>query len=65
MLSATYKTKQALKMSKGTELRYVETSMFGPEFNPNGTFCVVGPSPYIRRWYAQVTMKNGLIDKVS
>lgn len=65
MMGASYKTKKALKESVGQPLRYVETSMFGPEYRDNGRFAVVGPSPYERKWFAQVTMKDGLIAKVS
>lgn len=65
MLAASYKTKKELKDSIGKPLRYVETSMFGEEYRSNGKFCVVGPSPYERKWYAEVTMENGLIKKVS
>lgn len=65
MMAASYRTKKALKESVGERLRYVETSMFGPEYTPDGQFCVVGPSPYDRKWFAQVTMKAGLIAKVS
>ena len=65
MLGANYKTKKALKENVGKPLRYTETSMFGPEYKDNGKFCVVGPSPYNRKWFAEVTMANGLIKKVS
>lgn len=65
MMAALYKTKKALKESKGQRLKYSENSIFGPEFKENGSFCVVGPSAYERKWYATVTMKNGLIEKVS
>ena len=65
MMGASYKTKKALKDSVGQPLRYVETSVFGEEYKANGRFCVVGPSPYERKWFAQVTMKDGLIAKVS
>lgn len=66
MMGANYKTKKELKESIGSPLRYVETSMFGPEYTPNGTFCVVGPDPYKnRKWFATVTMENGVIKKVS
>ena len=65
MMGANYKTKKALKECVGQELRYVETSYFGPEYKDNGTFCVVGPSPYVRKWFASVTMKDGLIAKVT
>jgi len=65
MMGANYKTKKDLKAAIGQELRYEETSMFGAEYRPNGTFCVVGPSPNVRKWFASVTMVNGLIAKVS
>jgi hypothetical protein len=65
MMGASYKTKKELKTAIGQPLRYVETSMFGEEYTPNGTFCVVGPSPLQRKWFASVTMSNGLIAKVS
>jgi hypothetical protein len=65
MMGASYKTKKDLKANVGKELKYVETSIFGPEYKDNGKFCVVGPSPYNRKWYAIVTMENGLIKKVS
>ena len=65
MLSATYKTKKLLKESIGKHLIYVETSMFGAEYLPNGQFCAVGPSPYERKWFATITMENDLIKKVS
>ena len=65
MMGARYKTKKQLKENIGKPLRYVETSMFGSEYMDNGTFCVVGPDPYVRKWYAKVTMKDGLIHKVS
>lgn len=66
MMGADYAHKKDLKASVGQPLRYIETSMFGPEYDPNGTFCVVGPDPYrSRKWFAEVTMKGGLIAKVT
>ena len=65
MIVACYKSKKVLKESVGKPLRFSETSMFGNEYKDNGKFAVVGPSAYDRKWYAQVTMKNGLIEKVS
>ena len=65
MMGARYKTKKELKQSIGKPLRYTETSIFGPEYRGDGTFCVVGPSPYERKWFAEVTMKDGVIAKVS
>jgi hypothetical protein len=66
MMGANYKTKKDLKASVGQPLDYIETSMFGAEYDPNGQFAVVGPDPYKKRsWYATVVMVNGLIAKVS
>jgi len=65
MMAANYPTKKALKASVGSELRYEETSIHGAEYRADGKFCVVGPSPYQRKWFAQVTMVDGLISKVS
>ena len=65
MMGANYKTKKELKTQVGRRLDYIETSFFGPEYKETGTFCVVGPSPTVRKWYASVTMVNGLIAKVS
>ncbi len=66
MMGATYKTKKALKESIGQPLRFVETSMFGDEYRPDGSFCVVGPCAHTnRKWYANVTMEDGKIAKVS
>ena len=65
MMAANYPSKKALKESVGKMLRYQETSMFGEEYKSTGKFCVVGPSPYDRKWFAEVTMENDLIKKVS
>lgn len=66
MLGADYPTKKELKQNIGKHLCYIETSMFGPEYKPNGTFAVVGPNPHNnRKWFATVTMRDGLIAKVS
>ena len=65
MLGASYPTKKSLRESIGKPLRYIETSMFGPEYKSNGTFGVVGPDPYTnRKWFAEVTMKDDIIVKV-
>lgn len=64
MMGANYKTKKELKSQIGKPLDYTETSLFGEEYKANGSFCVVGPSPYVRKWYAQIEMVNGLIKSV-
>lgn len=65
MLAASYPTKKALKEALGQRLKYVETGMFGAEYRPDGCLTVVGPSPTVRKWYAQVEMAEGKIVKVS
>jgi len=66
MMGAPYKSKKELKTQVGKTINVIETSMFGPEYRENGTFCVVGPCPFTnRKWFAAVTMKDGLIAKVS
>jgi len=69
MLIAVYDSKKQLKEHIGKPLNYMETSIFGPEYNPNGSF-VCSNRPHItkvkgREFFAQVTMENGLIKKVS
>lgn len=65
MMGASYATKKELKGNIGKPLLYEETSMFGREYKPDGTFNVVGPCPHTnRKWYATVTMKDGKIEKV-
>ena len=63
MIQAFYASKKELKENIGRRLTYQETSMFGPEFKENGTFCVADGGPK-RKWFAEVTMVNGLISKV-
>lgn len=65
MLGASYKTKKACKESIGQAPRFVETSAFGLEFTGDGKYTVVGPSPHQRKWFAQVTVTNGVITKVT
>jgi len=61
---AFYPSKKVLKEKIGQRLRYQETSMFGNEYRENGTF-VVANRPHItgmgREFFAEVTMKDGLI----
>lgn len=63
-----YPSKKVLKENIGQRLKYQETSMFGPEYRDNGVLTVAN-RPHItgmgREFFAQVTMKDGLIQKVS
>ena len=38
--------------------------MFGNEYHGDGNYTVVGPDIYNRKWYATVTVVDGLISKV-
>lgn len=59
-----YKHKKDLKAAVGQSLHFTETSAFGNEYKHTGTFSVVGPSVYERKWFATVTMKDNVIEKV-
>ena len=61
-MHAHYATKKELKAAVGQPLRFSETSMFGPEYKPNGEFCVTNIK---RTWFASVKMEDGKIKKVS
>jgi hypothetical protein len=65
---AVYPSKKDLKTQVGKPLRYIETSFFGDEYKANGKF-VVANRPHItgmgREFFAEVTMKDGLIAKVT
>ena len=66
-LVVKYPSKKALKESVGKPLRFIETSLFGPEYRSNG-FLTVANRPHItglgKEFFANVTMANGLIEKV-
>ena len=42
MLLVHYASKKAMKEAIGSPLRYTETSIFGPEFSPDGWLTVAG-----------------------
>lgn len=67
MLIANYPSKKVCKESIGKPLRYIETSLFGEEYRPDGTLTVAN-RPHItrngREWFGQITMENGLIKSV-
>ena len=66
-LIANYPSKKELKSNIGKPLRYIETSLFGNEYMPNGVLTVAN-RPHItgkgREFFARVTMVNGTIGKV-
>ena len=75
MMILNYKSKKEIRENIGKPLDYTETSMFGAEYKPNGTFCGCN-RPYSpeypkadkrgkREFFASVTMVDGLIRKVA
>lgn len=66
-LVVKYPSKKVLKENVGKRLRFIETSMFGPEYQDNGMLTVAN-RPHItglgREFFAQVWMRDGLIEKV-
>jgi len=67
MIVLNYKSKQDLKDSIGQRLDYIETSIFGAEFVPDGS--IFGANrPHItgkgREFFAEVIMSRGLIKAV-
>jgi prepilin-type processing-associated H-X9-DG protein len=67
MIIFNYESKKALKEAIGKPLRYIETSMFGPEYKDNGTLTGAN-RPHIthkgREFFANVVMADGLIKSV-
>jgi hypothetical protein len=67
MIIFNYPSKKELKANIGKPLRYIETSLFGPEYRPNGSLTGAN-RPHItglgREFFAVVTMENGLIKGV-
>ncbi len=60
-----FQTKKELKGAIGERPNFIETSMFGAEYKGDGEYCVVGPDPYKRNWFATITVVDGRIAKVS
>ena len=67
MIIFKYPSKKELKANIGKPLKYIETSLFGAEYTPNGS--ITGANrPHItgigREFFAVVTMESGLIKGV-
>jgi hypothetical protein len=66
-LVVVYPSKKVLKECVGQRLKYVETSLFGPEYAPDGVL-VVANRPHLtgmgREFFAEVKMREGLIVSV-
>jgi len=69
VLILNYKSKKELKEQVGRPLDYTETSMFEPEYKPDGVIVGSNRSHTTnnegREFFAEVTLKNNLIKKVN
>ena len=68
MMILNYSSKKELKEIIGEELNYTETSMFGKEYKSDGIFCGCNRphiTGYKREFFAEVTMRDDKISKVS
>ena len=68
MMILNYSSKKELKEHIGKELDYTETSMFGKEYKSDGKFCGCNRphiTGYKREFFAEVTMRDDKISKVS
>lgn len=67
MLIFDYPSKKELAACVGQKLRFRETSIFGPEYDPNG-FLTGCNRPHMtghkREFFANVQMRDGIIAKV-
>lgn len=62
-----FKSKKALKeaVAKGEQVTYFQPGPFGGNETQNGTIFLEGPHyPASHNWYAQATVKDGVIVKV-
>ena len=67
MIILDYPSKKVLREQVGRPLRYIETSMFGSEYLDHGNLTGANrPSVtgHRQKFFATVTMKDGLIAKV-
>ena len=67
MIVFVYPSKKILKENIGKPLRYIETSLFGPEYRRDGMLTGAN-RPHItgmgREFFANIVMENGLIKSV-
>ena len=60
-ITVHYNTKKDLKNNIGSELDYSETNIFKDEYKENGT--VIG-CDINRKFFAKITIKNNIIERV-
>ena len=68
MIIFDYASKKELSEAHGSPLRYIETSMYGPEYVENGTLVGTTRGVWkgrgVRSRFAKVVMTDGLISAV-
>lgn len=67
MIAIAVKTKKELKSYVGQSISHmvIETSLFGREYSDNvNGIPFVGPGPYQRKFYGQITVVDGILTKV-
>jgi len=60
-ITVHYNTKKDLKNNVGSELDYTETNIFKDEYTENGV--VIG-CDINRKFFAKITIKNNIIERV-
>jgi hypothetical protein len=65
-LRTPYKTKKAVKeaIANGERVTVYTIDPYGPKAVPDGHHTIVGPEPYDRRWYGQVTVRSGCLTSI-
>ena len=63
-LTPPFATKKALKAHKSNPVTLIDPTPFGDKSLTNYTGPIVGPGPYDRKYYATVTVINGILTKV-
>jgi hypothetical protein len=69
LLLTGYASKKELKASIGQPLKHQETSFFGAEYKDDGSFVAahrpaLGVHRVGREFFAEITMKGGLIESI-
>lgn len=58
-----FKTKKSLKEAVGRRVSVNDPSIV-QEYTGTGSYCCVGPGLYDRKWYAVVTIEDGILKSV-
>jgi hypothetical protein len=65
-ISSNPATKKALKALVGQKVSAYTLTPFGTEYHHTGRYTISGPHyPKPHRWYAQITLEDGILRSVS